>query len=195
LFVLLLPAGIAAAAGDPDAGKAKSETCLGCHASPNYFNVYPSYRVPKLAGQRPEYIVASLQAYQAGKRDHGTMEANAANLSEQDMQDIAAYLSAAPSTKSTQTTGNPAAGEQKSTVCASCHGPAGISTMPASPGLIVPHIAGQYTDYLAKTIKDYRDGVRQDPSMAGMVAGLSDADIEDLAAYYASLPGLNVVKH
>ena len=90
---LLLPTGIALADGDATAGKAKAETCFGCHAIPNYFNVYPSYHVPKIAGQRPEYIVAALKAYKAGERNHATMQANAANLSEQDMLDIAAYIS------------------------------------------------------------------------------------------------------
>ena len=85
----------AQAAGDATAGKSKAETCFGCHAIPNYFSVYPSYHVPKLAGQRPEYIVEALKAYKAGTRQHKTMHANASNLSEQDMQDIAAYLSTA----------------------------------------------------------------------------------------------------
>ena len=83
------------AAGDVQAGKAKAETCLGCHAVPNYANVYPQYRVPKLAGQRPEYLVEALKAYQSGKRTHATMQANAGTLSDQDMLDIAAFLSAA----------------------------------------------------------------------------------------------------
>ncbi len=79
--------------GDPVAGRTKSETCLGCHAVPNYANVYPQYRVPKLAGQRPEYIVEALKAYRSGNRKHATMQANATNLSDQDLQDIAAFLS------------------------------------------------------------------------------------------------------
>ena len=93
--LLLLTAVSSHSAGDPGAGKIKSETCLGCHAVPNYANVYPQYRVPKLAGQRPEYIVEALKTYRAGDRQHATMHANAANLSDQDMQDIAAYLSTA----------------------------------------------------------------------------------------------------
>ena len=92
---LVLSINVAVAAGDAEAGKAKAETCFGCHAIPNYTNVYPQYRVPKLAGQRPEYIVAALKAYQSGERSHATMQANAATLSEQDMEDIAAFLSAA----------------------------------------------------------------------------------------------------
>jgi len=94
LMVILLCASSAVLAeGDLEAGKNKSANCMGCHGVKGYFNVYPTYRVPKLGGQNPEYIVAALKAYQDGKRDHGTMHAQAAQLSEQDMQDIAVFLS------------------------------------------------------------------------------------------------------
>lgn len=92
---MLLVSAQAVAAGDPAAGRIKAETCLGCHAIPNYANVYPSYSVPKLAGQNADYIVQALKAYQSGLRQHTTMHANASNLSEQDMADIAAYFSSA----------------------------------------------------------------------------------------------------
>ena len=81
------------AEGDPVVGEKKAETCMGCHAVAGYFNVYPSYKVPKLGGQNAGYVVSALKAYKAGTRRHGTMQANAYNLSEQDMLDIASYLS------------------------------------------------------------------------------------------------------
>ncbi|BCO30929.1 hypothetical protein TspCOW1_10320 [Thiohalobacter sp. COW1] len=87
-----LPLG-AAAAGDPVAGKDKAFTCMGCHGVPSYNNAYPTFHVPKLGGQHAQYIVDALKAYQDGQRPHGTMHAQAASLSEQDMQDIAAYFS------------------------------------------------------------------------------------------------------
>jgi cytochrome c553 len=80
------------AAGDPVAGKTKAFTCMGCHGIPGYNNVYPTYHVPKLGGQHAEYIVAALQEYKKGQRSHKTMHAQAATLSDQDMQDIAAYF-------------------------------------------------------------------------------------------------------
>ena len=83
-------AGTAQAAGDPAAGKAKFETCTGCHAIPGYTNAYPTYHVPRLGGQHLDYVVAALKGYQAGERQHPTMHANSSSLSEQDMQDIAA---------------------------------------------------------------------------------------------------------
>lgn len=88
-------AGGALAEGDPVAGEKKATTCLGCHGVEGYRNAYPSYRVPKLGGQKASYIVSALQAYKSGERSHSTMRSQAANLSEQDMQDIAAYFAQA----------------------------------------------------------------------------------------------------
>ncbi len=89
---LALTTAAAFAEGDAVAGKVKSQTCMGCHGIPNYTNVYPTYHVPRLGGQHAAYIVAALQAYKAGQRDHETMRANAVGLSDQDMADIAAYF-------------------------------------------------------------------------------------------------------
>ena len=86
-----LSAGVTAA-GNPEAGKTKAFTCMGCHGIPGYNNAYPTYHVPKLGGQHAKYLVSALQAYKAGQRSHETMRAQAANLNEQDMQDIAAYF-------------------------------------------------------------------------------------------------------
>lgn len=83
------------AAGDPAAGKLKFDTCTGCHSIPGYSNAYPTYRVPRIGGQNEQYIIAALQAYKAGQRNHETMESQAASLSDQDMADIAAYVAAA----------------------------------------------------------------------------------------------------
>lgn len=80
------------AAGDATAGKAKAATCMGCHGVPSYNNVYPTYHVPKLGGQHAQYLVAALQAYKAGQRSHKTMQAQAQSLSDQDMEDIAAFF-------------------------------------------------------------------------------------------------------
>jgi cytochrome c553 len=80
------------AAGDAAAGKTKAFTCMGCHGIPNYNNVYPTYHVPKLGGQHADYIVAALQAYKSGQRNHATMRVQATTLSDQDMQDIAAFF-------------------------------------------------------------------------------------------------------
>jgi cytochrome c553 len=78
--------------------------------------------------------------------------------------------------------GSASAGKAKAGVCAGCHGPNGISVNP-----LWPNLAGQHAEYLAKQMKDFRDGRRTDPVMAPMAQGLTDEDIENLAAYYASL--------
>lgn len=78
--------------------------------------------------------------------------------------------------------GDAAAGKAKSANCTGCHGMNGKSSNPDYPNL-----AGQKNNYLVKAIKDYRDGKRKDPMMGSMVSGLSDADIDDLAAFYSSV--------
>ena len=79
-------------AGDAAAGKVKAYTCTGCHGIPGYNNVYPTYKVPKIGGQNYEYLAAALRAYRDGERHHSTMELQAASLSDQDIDDIAAYF-------------------------------------------------------------------------------------------------------
>ena len=91
--VLSLPA---AAAGDVVAGRNKADTCVGCHGIPYYTNAVPNYRVPKIGGQQAGYIVAALKAYRSGERSHPTMHAQAASMTDQDMEDIAAFLAQAP---------------------------------------------------------------------------------------------------
>jgi cytochrome c553 len=73
-----------------------------------------------------------------------------------------------------------AAGKAKAASCAGCHGLTGMSNNP-----MYPNLAGQKENYLVKSIKDYRDGKRKDAMMEGMAQGLTDADIENLAAFYA----------
>lgn len=81
------------AAGDAAKGKIKVYTCTGCHGIPGYKNIYPHYNVPKIGGQSYDYLVAALTAYQKGERKHPTMEAQAQSFSDQDIADIATYLS------------------------------------------------------------------------------------------------------
>lgn len=77
--------------------------------------------------------------------------------------------------------GDAAAGKTKSATCAGCHGANGVSGND-----MWPNLAGQKAGYLMKQIKAFKAGTRQDPLMGAMAAGLSDQDIEDLAAYYSS---------
>lgn len=81
--------------------------------------------------------------------------------------------------------GNAAVGKAKSTPCAACHGADGMGTAPNFPVL-----AGQHQSYLVHALKQYRSGERNNAVMGPQAANLSDTDIADLAAYYASLEGL-----
>lgn len=100
---LILAAAVAAAlattahaAGDPAAGKQKNFQCQGCHGIPGWKTAFPEvYHVPKLGGQHAAYLVNALKQYKSGERDHTTMRAIAATLSEKDMEDLAAYYSQA----------------------------------------------------------------------------------------------------
>ena len=89
---LFLPTDTAYAAGDIETGKAKAYTCTGCHGIPGYSNVYPTYKVPKIGGQNYEYLTLALKAYRDGERDHPTMDLQAQALSDQDIEDVAAYF-------------------------------------------------------------------------------------------------------
>ena len=75
----------ALAEGDASRGESLAYTCLGCHGIEGYRNAYPSYRVPKLGGQHAAYLVAALRGYRDGSRQHPTMKAQAASLSDQDI--------------------------------------------------------------------------------------------------------------
>jgi cytochrome c553 len=80
--------------GEPDAGRAKSSMCAGCHNIPGYKTAFPTvYHVPKIDGQHAAYIVSALRAYKSGERRHPSMRAIAAGLSDQDMADLAAFYS------------------------------------------------------------------------------------------------------
>jgi cytochrome c553 len=93
IAVALCAASAAHAEGDKSRGRELVYTCNGCHGVPGYANVYPDYHVPHIAGQNEQYIVNALKAYQSGERKHPTMSAQAQSLSDQDISDIAAYLS------------------------------------------------------------------------------------------------------
>lgn len=180
------------AAGDPAKGAELATTCMGCHGIAGYRNAYPSYRVPKLGGQKPEYLVIALQQYRAKTRNHPTMQAQAASLSDEDMQDIAAFF-AGQGELQTGSPGDGAAaarGKAKAAVCAACHGETGASAAPTWPSL-----AGQHRDYIEHAIAGYKTKVRQDPVMQGQATPLSDQDIRDLAAFFSAQPGLFTVHY
>ena len=83
----------AALVGNAANGKQLTYTCQGCHGVVGYKNAYPNYHVPRIGGQTPQYLANALNEYKQGKRKHPTMQAQAESFSEQDIADIAAFLS------------------------------------------------------------------------------------------------------
>jgi cytochrome c553 len=177
----------AQAAGDAVRGKTLGYTCLGCHGIENYNNVYPTYHVPKLRGQHPEYIVAALKEYKASQRGHATMHAHASTLSDQDMEDIAVYLAG----EQVKTAGGEPVGTPPAAVatCQACHGRDGVGIMG-----IYPTLSGQHADYIEHSLADYRKGVRKNGIMAPFAAQLKPEEIKQVAQYFSrQKPSLKTV--
>jgi len=174
------------AAGDPAQGEKKFYTCYGCHGVANYKNAYPDYSVPKLRHQNGAYLIAALQEYRDGTRPHATMHAQAASLSDQDIEDIAAYLQGGEAVKPVVA----AAGKAPKQVaaCVACHGENGLGVeAPLNPK--PPVLAGQHEDYLEQALTAYRNGRRKNVVMDGMAQLLtSDEDVKIAAAYFAEHP-------
>ena len=184
IAALLLLSGTAAAEGDAADGAAIGYSCLGCHGIEGYRNAYPSFRVPKLGGQTATYLEIALRGYRDGMREHPTMVAQAASLSDQQIADVAAFLAGFGSDV-VEAGGETVPVFQKAATCAACHGQNGISVSPPWPTL-----AGQHEDYLVHALNQYRDGSRKDPVMSPMAAPLTDEDVKILAKYFSSLKGL-----
>ena len=87
------PAAPAGLTGSFDNGRVLAYTCQGCHGITGYKNAYPSYKVPKIGGQTREYLSQALTEYRHGKRKHPTMQAQSMSFSEQEIADLAVYLS------------------------------------------------------------------------------------------------------
>jgi len=176
----------AANAADAVNGEKLSQTCLGCHGAPGLRNPGPVYLIPMVGGQHSEYIVSALKAYKDKTRSHKTMQAQAANLSDQDMADIAAFFSAMDgnSRPSLVNATKAEMGKELSASCATCHGKTGDGEQTTFPKL-----AGQYESYLIQALKDYRSGDRANLIMSGQSQNLSIGQIEALSAWFASQQG------
>lgn len=179
----------ALAAGSAEEGKAKSAVCAACHgADGNSMN--PEW--PSLAGQHASYIITQLEYFRSGFRQNVLMSSQAANLSDDDIEDLAAYYSA-------QTLKVPGAEEEDVakgqalyrggnatsglSACIGCHGPQGRG----NPGAVMPAIGGQHSTYTANSLKKYRSGERRNEIMNAIAQRLSDAEIEALAGYLQGL--------
>lgn len=176
------------AEGDAESGKLLAFTCMGCHGIDGYRNAYPSYRVPKLGGQRAEYIVDALTAYKNGTRPHPTMQAQGGGLSEQDIADLAAWFQGEQPVEET-VTADDIAGLDAAQTCLACHGVGGDAVIPKPPIL-----SGQQSDYLVHALGQYKNGARSGNVMTAFASTLSADDMQRIAAFYSALDGLYTPK-
>ncbi|MGD8784794.1 MAG: c-type cytochrome [Thioalkalispiraceae bacterium] len=194
-FVLVLPA---YAAGDASAGRSKSQACAACHGADGNAAIA---NYPKLAGQHAGYLVKQLQAFKSKKRIDPIMNGQVANLSQQDMEDIAAYYA-------TQKVSLGAATDEKKrkfgeriyrggietkgiSACMACHGPSGSGNLPAK----FPSLGGQNEAYVVKSLKDYLQAETRaiDPKddagkmMHDIAKRMSEAEMQAVAHYISGL--------
>jgi cbb3-type cytochrome c oxidase subunit III len=183
----------AAAVVKPDLaqGEAKfTAVCAACHGADGNSGTPAN---PKLAQQHPEYIFKQLQEFKGGQRQNAIMQGMAAQLSEQDMKNIAAWV--------TTKKAKPGFAKDKELVvlgeriyrggiadrqvaaCAGCHSPNGAG-MPAQ----YPRLSGQHADYTTAQLTNFREGVRKNgPMMTQIAAKLNDREIRAVSDYIAGL--------
>jgi cytochrome c553 len=196
-------------AGNVGRGKALAETCLACHGQDGPMSGDPGYHPPKLRQQHPASIFYALEDYKNGSRKNDVMAPFATTLSEQDMRDVAAYLSG-PSVKRGPPGSRP--GAQATTGGGPGRGPS--PTIPDSPGLIVvrqncgfchgrsgegvmdgvPVLTGQYSDYLSQALSDYRSGARSNATMKAAIRHLTPQQEKAAINYLAAQPRLEVAQ-
>ena len=181
------------AAGDAAAGKQKAEACVACHG-PNGYSINPSW--PRLAGQHADYIVKQLTDFKKGARQNPLMTPQAANLSEQDISDLAAYFSQQKPALDSAAKESVSLGEhlfrggnaeEGVPACMACHGPTGSG----NPAAKFPRISGQHAEYVAAQLRSYRSGERQNDGdskvMRSIASHMTDAEIDAVAQYAAGL--------
>lgn len=185
-------AGSALAAGDAAAGKTKAAACAACHG-PDGNSAAPNF--PKLAGQNASYIVKELSDFKSGKRQDPTMSAMAAPLSEQDMQDLAAFYASQTTTIGSASEDQAKLGElifragnagTGVAACAACHGPTGAGNEQAR----FPRLSGQHADYIVAQLNKFAKGERaNDPgSMMRVVAHkMNEEEMQAVAQYVQGL--------
>ena len=183
----------AAKVAKPDLAKGEASytaVCAACHGADGNSG---SPENPKLAGQHPQYLVKQLQEYKSGKRNNAVMKGMASTLSDDDMKNVAYWL--------TGKTAKAGFAKDKDLVslgeriyrggildrrvaaCAGCHSPNGAG-IPAE----YPRLSGQHADYSRLQLTAFRDGVRLNSLQMNQVAArLNDREIKAVADYIAGL--------
>lgn len=174
----------AARAADPQAGAAKAQVCVACHGEGGN-STNPA--IPSLAGQPAQMVATQLYQFREGNRKNEQMSPMAANLTNSEMNDLAAYFAgvkpAPPKHRSVAE--NAARGPQLTTKfnCTQCHGRALLGQQH------IPRLAGQQAEYLRTQLKLFKASQRadMDGNMTSAAQALSDKDIEVLVDYIAGL--------
>ena len=186
----------AAAAGNAEAGKAKSALCAACHGVDGNS---ATGMWPKLAGQNASYIAQELEKFKSGARENASMTGMVANLTPEDMADLAAYFSSQTRTQGAASEALVEAGQKiyrggnkakGIPACTACHSPQGNG----NPAAKYPALGGQHAEYVKKQLEDYRSGVRSGKTLEGtpvimreIASKMSDDDMKAVADYVAGL--------
>ncbi len=182
-----------AKASKPDLAKGESSftaVCAACHGADGNSGTPVN---PKLAQQHPQYLVKQLQEFKSGKRNNAVMKGFAATLSDDDMKNIAYWVTSKQAKagfakdKELVATGERiyrgGIAERQVAACAGCHSPNGAG-IPAQ----YPRLGGQHAEYSVAQLTAFRDGVRQNSlQMAQVAAKLNDREIKAVADYIAGL--------
>ena len=182
------------AAGNAEAGQARSATCAACHGVDGN-SVNPQW--PSIAGQDSGYIARQLKAFKSGERENPLMSPQAMGLSDQDVEDLAAFFSSQSIVGGTADAELAPAGERlyrggnleaNIAACAACHGPSGSGNPPAS----YPALAGQHAEYTVAQLRAYREGSRttdaqMNQMMRNVAARMTDNEMRAVAAYIQGL--------
>ena len=193
LITLFATSGASLAEGSAAAGKVKAASCAACHGADGN-SVNPQW--PKLAGQNPGYIIAQLTYFQDGERVNDIMKGMAANLTQQDREDLAAYFSsqkvkigaADPSLvelgQKIYRSGNASSGVAP---CMGCHGPDGAG----NPAAKYPALRGQNAEYIENQLRGFASGQRKNDNakkiMQPLASRMTDAEIRAVASYIQGL--------
>lgn len=164
-------------AGDPERGRELAATCLACHSA-----AAPAMEpaAPRLHRQRQSYLFFALAAYRDGGRESAIMQPLVEGMSDQDLRDIAAWVSGEmPDRPPPAATDHPAYARTVRD-CTWCHGETGIGELEGTPVL-----TGQDAAYLVAALEEYRSGARSDPAMRAIASALTPSEMHELADYYA----------
>jgi len=178
LFFCLFFSTAVVAKPDISAGKKRASQCFNCHGVEGKSQ---NAQFPILAGQKPAYLVNQLRAFREGTRKNSMMNHMAANLSNQEMNNLAAYFASLKSQGAGGDTVLAKQGQSKAALCFGCHsyGAKGMG--------VTPRLAGQHPAYLKKQLHAFKDGSRKNGPMRGIASMLSDEDINAVVEYMGSL--------